>query len=190
MSAQPQPQFAPALQPLWSSVGSAGVVNLDDVSNVEFQGCIVKLKGLDIPVNHKAAKASANLPIEKVQAVVRYEVTPDPGLIADEAGIALRIYCRRGHGDIQAKLIRVPIPTAPTSSVEEDTLITYNNSNADRLHFFVDLSNPFVGGLGPVFDFVNNSYYIELTMSAQHLISMPVTEPPEVALLHLVTSFE
>lgn len=117
MSAQPQPQFAPALQPLWGSVGSTGVVNLDDVSNVEFQGSIVKLKGFDDPVlNPNTAKVSASLPIEKVQAIVRYEVTPDPGLITDQLGIALRIYCRRGHGDIQAKLIRVPIPSSPTLS--------------------------------------------------------------------------
>jgi hypothetical protein len=190
MSAQPQPQFASALQPLWNSVGSAGIVNLDDVPNVEFQNSIVKLKGFDVIVNSKAARVSANFPIEKVQAVVRYEVTPDPGLIADEAGIALRIYCRRGHGDIQAKLIRVPIPSSPTSSVEEHMLITYNNSHTDRLPFYVDLSDPFRGSGGPVFDFVNNSYYIELTLSAQHLAAMPLTEPPEVALLHLVTQFE
>lgn len=190
-----QPQLVPAPNPLWSSVGSTGIVNLDDMNNVQFLGTIVKLKGSDGPVITTAEKPTTVITTPKVQAVVRYEITPDPGLIAEQAGIALRVYCRRGSGDIQAKLIRVGIPTAPVPSLDQETLITYNNNNTDRAHFLSDTTAPFQGEPGhvpgaPILDFSNNSYYIELTLSG-HLPQGPLpNHPPEVALLQLFTLFE
>jgi hypothetical protein len=143
------------------------------------------LKGSDDPVLHPAAKAPVGFGGPKVDAIIRYEVTPDPGLIAGIVGVRLRIYCRRGSGDIHAKLIRVGIPSSQVPSLDEETMITYKNNNSDRRNFFSDLSEPFVGN----FDFANNSYYIELTLSGHLPEVVVVTHPPEVALLHLVTGF-
>ncbi len=187
-----KPQVAPAIHPqsipikqLWSCIGSAGIVNLDDMENVEFSGAIVKLRGTDPTKSSAKAKVESVFPEQKIQAVIRYELEPVRGLLPSNLfGMAMQIYGRRGSGDIQAKLIAVTIPTVPTAAPTETPLITYIDQNTDRLHFITDVSPSF----DQMIDFVNNSFYIELTLSAVVRIGAILVDPPEVAAIHLVAT--
>jgi hypothetical protein len=76
----------------------------------------------------------------------------------------------------------VSIPKDPANSVTETPLITYQDQTADKLQFVPDVSQPYVGPL----DFVNDSFYVELTLSQLVRVGAIPFYPPEVASIHLV----
>jgi PASTA domain len=178
-----QPQVASAHEQLWSSVGSAGVVNINDIGKVEFTGALVKLQGSDTTQAQTVTTEAIVIGTTRIQAVIRYEITPVRGLVSSgPIGIALQIYGRRGDGDIQARLMAVSIPKVPTISVTELPLITYEDQVTDRLQFVPDTSEPYVGPM----DFVNDSFYVELTLRQLVRLGAIPLHPPAVASIHLV----
>jgi hypothetical protein len=123
------------------------------------------------------------------QAVIRYNVTPVDGLFptdqSNPAGPAydLTLRYRVGDGRVIAKLIQVGILAG-----EETTLINWDTALAIFLPEHADYwitsdlgANSYSGSL----DFVHNSYYIELTLSAL-VGARPLTYPPAVSVLQLL----
>ena len=128
----------------------------------------------------KPAEKGEGIGFPLTQAVVRYDVTAVDG-VADPNRInyALKVFGRKGSGQIQARLVQVAIPPANTASpVNESTLIQFQRKNT-----FPQFSVEQALGPDTELNFVNNSYYVELTLSG-HAIG-PVLEPPAVAAIQL-----
>ena len=92
---------------LWSCAGSAGTVNVADVSKVDFVGSIVKLHGVDIEPPRAAKKLEPEIKINLVEAIIRYGVTPVDGLSAtpNDNAYALRVLSRKGRGSNAAAFL-------------------------------------------------------------------------------------
>jgi hypothetical protein len=175
---------------IWSTVGSAGTVDVADLNGVVFSGSIVQL-GLPEPtqIGPSTADAEERIVVDgtQEQAVIRYNVTPVDGLFptaqSNPVGPVynLTLRYRVGEGRIVAKLIQVGILTG-----EETTLINWDTASAIFLpegnswHTSDLGANSYVGSL----DFASNAYYIELTLSAVVGL-IPLKYPPAVSVIQL-----
>jgi hypothetical protein len=173
---------------LWSSVGSAGTVDVADQQNVIFYNSIVQL-GAASP-GGIISEASIGPPPVVVNAVVRYDVTPVDGVFQgpeDIVNFTLRLRYRDGDGWLVARFIVVVIDTGvEVEYVRFDTRGT-NLSGAP-----LGGNNNFVTNIGqapswgPIpLDFVDNTCYIELTLSAVIYGNRPLAYPPAVSVIQL-----
>jgi hypothetical protein len=169
---------------MWSSVGSAGTVDVKDLSKVIFAKSIVQLgPGIAPPVvTRKAASAKAvKVTGTKVTATIRYGVTQEGlgGLL--QAGLVeLNLRYRDGDGQVVASLIEVAIATGV-----ETTLIKWDSTS-----FGVSPSPNFqvrfvtnTGALARrLLNFRDNAYYVSLSLSA---VQGPIIlrNPPAVSVI-------
>lgn len=160
----------------WSSAGSAGTVDVADISKVAFANSVVQLQGVDLVVNQTPELAA--FPAVQTQAVIRYGVTPVQwALTGVELGLRLRY--RDGSGRVVAVLIEVDIATgiekAATNFDSQAPGLTPSNA------FRVSLPGP-----GTVLDFTDHAYYVELTLTASSRPPIPILFPPKVSVIQLV----
>ena len=174
---------------LWSTVGSAGMVNVSDLSKIVFTNSIAQLgpsgPSSVNPETKTAATATRIIIGTPEQAVIRYPVTPVDGVFPPTPGYTLLLRSRPGDGYIIAKLIQVVIDTGV-----ETALITWDSRFlASEVSFapsdWIVTNFPEVSD-GTVLDFVNNAYYIELTLAAVENAIRPLTYPPAVSVIELL----
>jgi hypothetical protein len=165
----------------WSSVGSAGTVDVADLGKVAFDKSSVQLQGFDLVVSPSATQAEADrsaIALPTVRAVVRYGVTPVEGVLTG-AQLYLVLRYRDGSGHIAANLIEVDI-----NAGTETTRITFDSKDGNSVHddaFQVYASKDYYSS----FDFRNHAYYVELILTASQPLLRPVIFPPKVSVIQL-----
>lgn len=165
-------------QKLWSSVGSAGTVDLADLDKVVFDNSIVELIGITPVIFESRHLAISTAPIlTHIRAVVRYGVTPVDGITNPNSQLAygLTLRYRDGAGQVTARLIQVEIATGT-----ETPLVNFERHSGKTV-FQVDHE---FGSFGEL-DFVNNAYYVELTLAAAANPLRPLLFPPAVSVIQL-----
>jgi hypothetical protein len=121
-----------------------------------------------------------------------YDVTPDAGVI--RSGLTLKLLYRSGPGQVVVKLVEVAIPKIPSevpeNAVSETTLLTFDSQKT------VPVSSPdkfqarevtFLPTDPGNLDFLNNAYYVELSLIARQRepINSPLINPPAVATIQI-----
>jgi hypothetical protein len=170
---------------MWSSVGSAGTVDLADFGKVVFAGSVVQLLGIGgvHPETRVASPEAVVLP--KTNARIRYDVTPDAGVHL--FSLHLKLLYRSGEGQVVAKLVEVGIPSAPENMVTETALLIFDSQinggpAPDEFQARDATSTP---TNTRQLDFDNNAYYVELSLIAPE---RPLTNPPAVSAIQIFES--
>jgi hypothetical protein len=162
------------MQNQWSSVGSAGTVDVADIGKVVFAKSVVQLQGFDLVVSTPAPSAAA-LPVVQTHAVIRYGVTPVQGVLSTQ--LTLRLRYRDGSGQVVATLIEVDISTGTeTPLCRFDSRALGPPSNA-----FQDKSSDCAQTL----NFENHAYYVEVTLTGASHSQQPMFFPPKVSVIQL-----
>jgi hypothetical protein len=156
---------------MWTTVGSTGTLDKNDVSKVSLGHSIVQI-GIALAGNMPVAQNLSVLPTFTESAVVRYNVTPVDGLFnpppvsaPNTQGVHLQLRYLAVRAQVIAKLIEVDLATGV-----ETTRLTFNSSDSafppvDGYHFQQ------VGECPPSwgFDFKLKAYYIEATLTHSSL---------------------
>ena len=185
---------------LWTTVGSAGTVDVADQEKVIFYNSVVQLgtgysggRVGNAPgsLGSEAGVAARIVKPFLVSAVVRYNVTAVDGVFPGEgANLALRLRYRDGQGWLVARFIQLNLALG-----SENVIGLFDTRGVNHLgdplggnnNFVVDYVNP--GGLFDL-DFTTDVYYIELTLSAMESVStIPLQYPPAVSAIQLYPSF-
>jgi len=170
---------------IWTSVGSAGILNQADLAKVTLHQSIVQL-GVDIvspPTQEGAATArpagQPGLGIPTVQAVARYNVTPVDGLFFQQVpsrpfhyGLRLRYL-----GHVTARFVEVDLQNGA-----ETVLIDFDSANFPASPFF-QVQTAFAQQFERVVDFVKKAYYVEATLIAPALV---VGHPAAISIVKVV----
>jgi hypothetical protein len=174
---------------LWSSVGSAGTVNPPDIGKVLLVGSIAQLGGgrggVVTGPREVAAVVSAGVAAgPETQAVIRYAVTAVNVASDSISNVALEIVCRRGSGQITARLVQVSFVSIndPVPSVIEQTVVEVKAPTLEPNLFSLQVGN------GSGLDFEANAYYVEVVLTAAANVVTQV--PPAIATIQLVTDEE
>jgi len=173
-------------QKIWTSVGSAGILNQADLAKVTLHQSIIQL-GVDIvspPVQEGTAAAGRptgqpGLGFPTTQAVARYNVTPVDGLFFQQVpsrpfhyGLRLRYL-----GHVTATFVEVDLQTGA-----ENVLITFDSTSFPASPFF-QVQSAFAQHFEGVVDFVKKAYFVEATLTAPTLI---VGHPAAISIVKLV----
>ncbi|MCI0423392.1 MAG: hypothetical protein L0312_29945 [Acidobacteria bacterium] len=149
----------------WTTVGSAGTVDEADQNKVVYSGGIVAFPELLAPPTNLAL--APNLPLETVQAVIRYNVTAVDGLF--EPGARLCMQTRfRDDGDrarVLLRLVEYNIFTGVTT-----TRLTFDSNTVPAQANFQTNS---ASTNWTTFDFFQNAYYVEAVLTKQQPIITP-----------------
>jgi hypothetical protein len=160
---------------LWSSVGSAGTVDIADTDKVVFSNSIVALRGITVVAEPARFEALVGPVRVLVHAVVRYGVTSVDGVANPERlNYGLKLRFRGGAGQVVAKLIQVEI-----ASGIETPLVMFEASGNQQFVVGQALGSP------NELDFVNNAYYVELRLAATTNLFSPLIDPPAVSVVQL-----
>jgi hypothetical protein len=165
--------MADDLSKVWTTVGSAGVLNPADLAKVTLHQSIIQL-GTEIIAQPQTA-ATPNAAISSnllhpptIQAVARYNVTSvdglfNPGMTPHSLGFkyVLKLRCR---GQVSANLIEVNTETGI-----EHTRISFSSDNKPGFEVQSAIENSGRESSVP-FDFTKNAYYVEATLTASALV--------------------
>jgi len=168
---------------LWSCVGSAGTVDPADIGKVVFAGSVVQMPGVVIGPVEPGARVSVP-PRPQAKAVIRYSVTPVDGVALQSKPLeryALRVVARTGSGGVHVRFLQVPMITGPATQIGETALIDFPLQDGFAAAGFNVFSS--VNVSAPELDFVNNSYYVEITLN--EAVGGLDINPPGVALIQL-----
>ena len=170
---------------VWSSVGSAGAVNIADLGKVFLNGSIVQLGiGLGGGATAEAASVGARAPFSTqpvlTHAMVRYGVAPSDPLEVEGNPLGLRLRYRDGEGYVVARFIQVDLLTGT-----DFPLINWDSRKfpltLERNNFRLNEEFGNVRAL----NFTSNAYYVELTLSALESPIRPLSFPPAVSIIQL-----
>jgi hypothetical protein len=174
--AQAQPG-APDEAKIWTTIGSAGTLDKNDISKVFFDHSTVQagitLGGTQSPPRNPA------LPVQTESAVIRYNITPVDGLFPlpvgapGTAGVQMTVRYLAARAQVVANLIEVDLKTGG-----ETVRLTFD-SNSPDFHHSDDYHVDQVGQCQPPwsFDFnitkpdpnpntwLGKAYYIETTLT-------------------------
>jgi hypothetical protein len=177
---------------MWSTVGSTGTVDLADVGKVIFAGSVVQLPGVTGGGTRGAQGESGAASPEAVgfpltTARIRYDVTPDAGV--NRFLLILKLLYRGGAGRVVAKLVQVAIPQVgvtevPQPAVTETTLLTFDSAAQEFSGEFQAREVAFSSTDPGKLDFVNNAYYVELSLIAREG-PVVLINPPAVATIQI-----
>ena len=171
----------------WTCVGSAGVVNLPDIGKIIFNNSIAQLGPASSVVVGPPAESAADAKLLRTQtttAVIRYNVVAVDGvyLVHDPSAPpfvqVLRLRYRDGAGHVSAKLIQVNLEFG-TELTQFQFDSGFNNPVSND--FQIGTSDP----KGLELDFLDNAYYVELTLTLTEplLTERPPAFPPAVSLI-------
>ena len=150
----------------WSTAGSTGIADKVDLNKIVFSNGTVAFP--EIQGTQVSAGRGARLQLQTVQAVIRYNVTATDGLFFD-AGRLCMIVRFRDDGNrarVLLRLLRLNVNDGATA-----TLLTFDsNSFAPQQDFQTNS----VGTNRVLFDFSNNAYYVEATLTKQQPIITPL----------------
>jgi hypothetical protein len=169
---------------LWTSIGSAGVVDEADVSKVFFDHSIVQ-RGRQIgnsqpvggaPTNSPAPSAAtqATAPILQTEsATIRYNVTAAEGFFAPRPAapstrgsqLVVRYLASGAGARVVAKLIEVD-----TATGVETTLLTFDSKAFPPSNAYQEQQTG--NCQPPPFDFKRKAYYVEATLTGSALVAV------------------
>jgi hypothetical protein len=182
---------------LWTTVGSAGTVDVADQEKVIFYNSVVQLgtgysggRVGNAPgsLGSEAGVAARIVKPFLVSAVVRYNVTAVDGVFQTAPDqLTLRLRYRDGQGWLVARLIQLNLELGI-----ENVIGLFDTRGVNHLgdplggnnNFVVDYVTP--NNLGGTADFTTDVYYIELTLSAMESVSsIPLQYPPAVSAIQV-----
>jgi len=171
-------------QKIWTTVGSAGILDQVDLAKVSLHQSIIQL-GVDIATTATHAETAPPAAIQfgagfrTVQAVARYNITPVDGLFFPHVpsspfhyGLRLRYL-----GHVTAKLIEVDLATG-----SETVLVLFDSTAFPGSPFF-QVQTAFATNFEGVLDFVNKAYYVEATLVAPTLV---VGHPAAISIIKVI----
>jgi hypothetical protein len=160
---------------MWSSVGSAGVVDTADISKIVFIQSVAQL-GVGGGVVLEPASQTAVVTSPKVIARIRYPVQ-QAELGNQNTGVwQLNVRLRDGDGDVLIELIRVTIATGD----EHEIFTVEGGVGFNRSETFHNIK-----GLAEfALDFNANVYYVVVTLSGVRNV-LKLGTPPAVQLMQL-----
>jgi len=162
-------QTTPDQNRIWTTAGSAGTLDKNDLGKVSLVHSVVQLGFTlagNIPVAQNLAKGPVGFPLPTESAVIRYNVTPVDGLFdappvsfPSSQGVQLKLRYLAVNAQVIAKLIEVDLATG----AETDRLTFNSNAFPAVDGYHVQQ----VGECGPTwkFDFKAKAYYIEATLT-------------------------
>ena len=154
---------------IWTTVGSAGTLDKNDLGKVSLVHSVAQLGFTlagNIPVAQSLAKNPIGFPLPTESAVIRYNVTPVDGLFnappvsfPNTQGVQLKVRYLTVNAQVIAKLIEVDLATG----AETDRLTFNSNAFPAVDGYHVQQ----VGECQPSwkFDFKTKAYYIEATLT-------------------------
>jgi hypothetical protein len=165
---------------IWTTVGSAGILNQADLAKVTLHGSIIQ-----IGVNIVLPQADAARPLGQlgafptIQAVARYNVTPVDGLFFEHVPSAPFFYGLqlRYLGHVTAKLMEVDLDTG-----SETERVVFDSTKFSASPFF-QVNKTVEASPKGVFDFVKKAYYVEATLVAPALV---VGHPAAISIIKVV----
>lgn len=159
----------------WSSVGSAGIVNIPDINKVVFDGAIVQLIGEGTGIT-EGARTERLPPPPTISAVLRYPVS-QADLTFGPGVVDMRVRYRDGAGTVVVALIQVSLATGEETVLLELNSTQYNRQN--NFHVQISVDETFPG-----MDWMNNAYYVALTLTGPE--GPEVTTPPAVDIMQIL----
>ena len=159
-------QRTPDENRIWTTVGSAGTLDKNDINKVFFDHSAVQA-GIPLGGNQSPARNPALLPFQPESAVVRYNITPVDGLFPlpvaapNSSGVQMMLRYLAVRAQVIANLIEVDLDTG------SETVRLAFDSNSGTSHPSDDYHIDQAGLCQPPwsFDFVKKAYYIEATLS-------------------------
>jgi hypothetical protein len=156
---------------IWTTVGSAGILNQADLAKVTLHDSIIQL-GVDIAPPQAAAAArplgQRGLASPTMQAVACYNVTPVDGLFFEHVASAPFFYHLqlRYLGHVTAKLMEVDLDTG-----SETSRVLFDSTSPDfSASPFFQVNTAIEKEPKGVFDFVKKAYYVQATLVAPALV--------------------
>src|SRR6185503_8185081 len=150
----------------WSTAGSTGIADKVDLNKIVFSNGTVAFP--EIQGTQVSAGRGARLQLQTVQAVIRYNVTATDGLFFDTGRLCMIVRFRDdgNRARVLLRLLRLNVNEGATA-----TLLTFDsNSFAPQQDFQTNS----VGTNRVPFDFSNNAYYVEATLTKQQPIITPL----------------
>lgn len=146
----------------WTTVGSAGTLNQADQNKVVYSGGVISFP--DAPGTGGGGNL---LPLQTVQAVIRYNVTAVDGLFFQTGRLCMQTRFRDdgNRARVLLRLIEFNIDTGGTTS----RLTFDSNTVAAQANFQTNSASTD----WHAFDFSRNAYYVEATLTKQHPIGTP-----------------
>jgi hypothetical protein len=151
------------LNKIWTTVGSTGTLDKNDISKVFFDHSSVQM-GLILGGGTQAiARNPSLLPVQTESAIIRYNITPvdgvfPPPIVPGGPGVQMTLRYAAVLGRVDAKLFEVDLNTGGQS-----VLLTFDSAAAS--HISDDYHVDKVAQCGPVFDFLGKAYFIEATLT-------------------------
>jgi hypothetical protein len=167
-------------QKIWTTVGSAGILDQLDLAKVSLHQSIIQLGIALAPPATNAATATAAaarlaVGFPTVQAVARYNITPVDGLFFQQVtsppfhyGLKLRYL-----GHVTARLKEVDIATG-----SEKDLVVFDSTSP-----VFEVKTVFANQFEGILDFVKHAYYVEATLSAPTLV---VGHPAAISVIQVI----
>jgi hypothetical protein len=172
-------------QKIWTTVGSAGILDHVDLAKVSLHQSIIQL-GVAIapPAAQAAAAPSAAAQLSPgfrtMQAVARYNITPVDGLFFQQVpsspfhyGLQLRYL-----GQVTAKLKEVDLATG-----SEKDLVLFDSTTFLPISPFFQVKKAFATQFEGILDFVKKAYYVEATLVAPALV---VGHPAAISIIQVI----
>lgn len=147
----------------WSTAGSTGTADKVDLNKIVYSNGIVAFP--EIQGTQLSSRRAASLQLQTVQAVVRYKVTAADGLFFDSGRLCMVVRFRDdgNRARVFLRLLRLNVSDGTSA-----TLLTFDsNSFAPQQDFQTNS----VGTNRVPFDFSNNAYYVEATLTKQQPIA-------------------
>jgi hypothetical protein len=146
----------------WSTAGSTGSADKVDLNKIVYSNGIVAFP--EIQGTQLSAGRPARLQLQTVQAVIRYNVTAADGLFFDSGRLCMVVRFRDdgNRARVFLRLLKLNVNDGTTA-----TLLTFDsNLFAPQQDFQAN----FVATNRVPFDFSNNAYYVEATLTKQQPI--------------------
>lgn len=147
----------------WSTAGSTGTADKVDLNKIIYSNGIVSFP--DVPGNQ--LKRTAQLPLQTTQAVIRYNVTAADGLFfaSGRHCMVVRFRDDGNRARVFLRLVQFNLESGNTT-----TLLTFDSNSFPAQPGFQGNS---VATNRIPFDFSHNAYYVEATLTKQHLLNSP-----------------
>jgi hypothetical protein len=166
----------PAVDKVWTTVGSAGALDEASVGKVFFNRGIVQMGQVLSGTGTARAARNAIIPQATKSAVIRYNVTPVDGLFTLKKGpisttgspaykLTLRYLASGSQAQVVAKLVEINMANGA-----ETVRLTFNGTPTSNRYEVK--SGDFNCGPNFSFDFRRKAYYIEATLTAADIITV------------------
>ena len=150
----------------WSTAGSTGTADKVDLNKIVYSNGTVAFP--EISGTQSSARRAAGLPLQTVQAVIRYNVTAADGLFFDSGRLCMVVRFRDdgNRARVFLRLLRLSVSDGTSA-----TLLTFDSNSFSPQQDFQ--TNSVATNRVP-FDFSQNAYYVEATLTKQQPIATTI----------------